>query len=88
MNYLADTSRIVVVVQKHRKALSLKLMSKFSSLRLLSFIDKTTSVNISEDALPKLTKSILRNHLANVRRVKSIWTSWYHKKMKRIDSVG
>ena len=80
MNYLADTSRIVVVVQKHRKALSLKLMSKFSSLRLLSFIDKTTSVNISEDALPKLTKSILRNHLANVRRVKSIWESWYHKK--------
>ena len=88
MNYLADTSRIVVVVQKHRKALSLKLMSKFSSLRLLSFIDKTTSVNISEDALPKLTKLFLRNHLANVRRVKSIWTSWYHKKMKRIDSVG
>ena len=88
VNYLADTSRIVVVVQKHRKALSLKLMSKFSSLRLLSFIDKTTSVNISEDALPKLTKLFLRNHLANVRRVKSIWTSWYHKKMKRIDSVG
>ena len=88
MNYLADTSRIVVVVQKHRKALSLKLMSKFSSLRLLSFIDKTTSVNISEDALPQLTKSILRNHLANVRRVKSIWPSCYHNKKKDIDSVG
>ena len=71
-NDLAETSSIIVVVQKHRKALSLKRMSNFLSSQWLRFIEKTTSVKISEDALPQLTKEILRNHLVNVRRVKSI----------------
>ena len=69
MNALAETSSILEVVQKHRKSLSLKLMSKLSLSRLLSFIDKTTSVKISKDALPQLIKAILRNHLDNVRGV-------------------
>ena len=69
MNALAETSSILEVVQKHRKSLSLKLVSKLSLSRLLRFIDKTTSVKISKDALPQLIKAILRNHLENVRRV-------------------
>ena len=88
MNALEDTSRILVVVQKHRKALSLKHMSNFLSLRLLSFIEKTTSLENSKDNLPQLTKEILRNNLANMRRVNTIWPSWYHKKKKNIGSVG
>ena len=88
VNALAETSSILVVVQKYCKGLSLECMSKLSSSRLLSFIEKTILVKISEYALPQLTKKILRNHLANVRRVKSIWPSWHHNKNKNIDSVG
>ena len=69
MNDLEETSSIIVVMQKHRKALSLKHIPKFLSSRLLSFIKRTTLVKISKDALPQLIKAILRNHLDNVRGV-------------------
>ena len=88
MNALAENSSIFVAVQKHRKVLSLKRMSKFLSSRLLRFTEKNTLVKISEDSLPQFTEAILRNHVANLKRVKSIWPSWYQKKKKNIDSVG
>ena len=88
MNALSETASIIVVVQKHRKALCLKRMSKFLSSRLLSFIKRTTLVKISKDALPQLTKAILMNHFANVSKSKTTWSSWYHNKKESIDIVS
>ena len=59
VNALEETSSIILVVQKHRKAILLKRMSKLSLSRLLSFIEKNTSVKISEDALPQYRKRYL-----------------------------